>query len=76
MAYDNHMQYLNMRGMLSQGGIHMIRKNQRKDKRSSNSGHRPMIPEFHRPGDLLDAVIREPRRRYDDINPDQNIKWR
>ena len=54
----------------------MIRKNQRKDKRSSNSDHRPMIPEFRSPGDLLDAVIREPRRRYDDINPDQNIKWR
>lgn len=48
----------------------------RKKQRYTNPDHRPMIPELRSPGDLLDTAVREARRRYDDVNPDQKLKWR
>ena len=55
----------------------MIHKPASKEKRYSNPDHRPMIPEFRAPGDLLDAAVREPRRRYDAVNPDRKMNyWR
>ena len=55
----------------------MIHKPDRKIKRYSTPDHRPMLPEFRAPGDLLDAVVREPRCRYDDVNPDRKTNyWR
>ena len=54
----------------------MVRKPERRGKRCTNPDHRPMIPEFRAPGETLDTVIREARRRYDDVNPNQKSNWR
>ncbi len=54
----------------------MVRKPERNAKRCTNPDHRPMIPELRMPGDNLDTVVREVRRRYDDLNPNQKTNWR
>ncbi len=54
----------------------MTHQPDRKKRRYTNPDHRPMIPEFRAPGDPLDTAVREARRRYDDVNHDQKLKWR
>jgi len=54
----------------------MFRKTIRKEPHHTAPDHRPMIPEFRKPGDVLDDAIRSARRRYDEVNPNQNQKWR
>lgn len=54
----------------------MFRKPERKETQYTEPDHRPMIPELRKPGDLMDAAIREIRRRYDEINPGKYLKWR
>lgn len=54
----------------------MAHQPDRKKRHYTNPDHRPMVPELSGPGDLLDTAVREARRRYDDVNPDQKMKWR
>lgn len=54
----------------------MFRKPERKGNRYTEPDHRPMIPELRQPNDVLDAAVREVRRRYDAINPNHNQNWR
>lgn len=54
----------------------MTRKRIRNDFRHSAPDHRPMIPEFRQPEDALDTVIREARRRLDELTPDRKMNWR
>ena len=54
----------------------MSRKHIRKDPNRTKADHRPMLPEFRRPEDALDEAVRHARRRYDDLNPTERMKWR
>ena len=54
----------------------MFRNPVRKEIRYTEPDHRPMIPELRKPGDQVDAAIREARRRYDELNPCDYLKWR
>ncbi len=54
----------------------MFRKSIRKELHHTAPDHRPMLPEFRMPNDMLDAVVRTVRRHYDEINPNKNQKWR
>jgi len=54
----------------------MTRKKTCKDFQRTAPDHRPMIREFRQPGDTLDIAVREVRRRYDEVNPNKNQKWR
>ena len=54
----------------------MVRKGEHRTKNHSTPDHRPMMREFRLPGDTLDVSVREVRRRYDDVNPNQKLNWR
>ena len=54
----------------------MSRRPEERQKHCTKPDHRPMLPEFRMPGDNLDTVVREVRRRYEDVNPEHKIKWR
>ena len=54
----------------------MAHQPDRKKRRYTNPDHRPMIPELRGPGDPMDTAVRELRRRYEDMNPNQKMKWR
>ncbi len=54
----------------------MTRRRNHRETRFTTPDHRPMLPEFRQPGDVLDAVIREHRRRLDELDPTQRMKWR
>ena len=54
----------------------MTHQPKRRGRAYSTPDHRPMIPAFRNPENALDAAVREPRRRYDDVNPDCKMNWR
>ena len=54
----------------------MFRKPDRKETQYTAPDHRPMIPELRQPGDRVDTVVREVRRRYDELNPTEYKNWR
>ncbi len=54
----------------------MFRRCERKNNHHTKPDHRPMIPEFRAPQDPIDLAVRDVRRRYHEINPDQKEKWR
>ena len=54
----------------------MTRKPVQKQKKYTAQDHRPMIPEFRMPGDVLDAVVRKARRDYEEMNPNYKQNWR
>ena len=54
----------------------MVHQLERKKRRYTNPDHRLMIPEFRAPGDPLDAAVRVPRQRYNEVNPGQKTNWR
>ena len=54
----------------------MKRKQKREKNQRRNQDHRPMIPELRNPEDSVDIAVRNVRRRYDDINPTDYLKWR
>lgn len=54
----------------------MFRKRERREKQYTQPDHRPMIPELRQPEDQLDAAIKNVRRRYDEMNPGDYLKWR
>lgn len=54
----------------------MLRIAKQKEKQYTEPDHRPMVPEFCGPKDLLDAAVRDIRRRYGEINPTEHLKWR
>ena len=54
----------------------MSRKSKTRKQPYTNPDHRPMIPALRRPDDPLDIAVREARRRYDEINPNERINWR
>lgn len=54
----------------------MTRKRMNKDFQYTAPDHRPMLPAFRQPDDMLDVAVREVRRRYDEVNPNKDQKWR
>ena len=54
----------------------MKREQKREKNQRRNQDHRPMIPELSNPEDSVDIAVRNVRRRYDDINPTDYLKWR
>ncbi len=54
----------------------MIRKPKHCERECTTPDHRPMLPELRQPEDVLDAAVRQPRRRMDELDPTQRMKWR
>ncbi len=54
----------------------MFRKPKRTENPYTNSDHRPMIPALRQLNEPLDTAVRDVRRRYDETNPNQYLKWR
>lgn len=54
----------------------MKRQSKRGKHQHTNPDHRPMIPEFRGPQDLLHLLVCSVRRRYDEVNPNDRINWR
>lgn len=54
----------------------MTRRRNQKKNQCSAPDHRPMLPEFRRPEDVLDSAIRTQRLRLEELHPNQQTKWR
>ncbi len=54
----------------------MSRKRNRREIWCTTPDHRPMLPEFRQPENLMEEAIRANRRRREDIDPEKQMKWR
>lgn len=54
----------------------MFRKPEKKQNQHTTPDHRPMNPLLRGPADPVDAAAREVRRRYDEMNPTEQMNWR
>ncbi len=54
----------------------MTRKRNDRGNRCSAPDHRPMLPEFRQPADVLEEAIRAHRRRREEFGSDRRMKWR
>ncbi len=53
-----------------------MRRNSERKPQHTTTDHRPMIPELRTPGDGLDVKVRRVRRQYQEVNPNEQFKWR